>query len=78
MPAYVGLVASKTKWRVIREKLLAREVPPENLECVRAPAGLDLGAETPGEIALSILAEMLAVRENATGLPVSSARKEKK
>lgn len=75
-PAYVGLISSKTKWRVIRERLLAQGIPAENLECVRAPAGLDLGAETPGEIALSILAEMLAVRENATALPMSTSRKE--
>lgn len=63
MPAYVGLVASKTKWRVIKERLLERGIPAEKLECVHAPAGLELGAETPGEIALSIMAEILAVRE---------------
>ena len=78
VPAYIGLIASKTKWRVIRERLLAQGIPAKNLERVRAPAGLDLGAETPGEIALSILAEMLAVRENATGLPMGTSRKEAK
>ena len=60
---------------VIREMLLAQGIPAESLERVHAPAGLDLGAETPGEIALSILAEMLAVREKATVLPLAAAHK---
>jgi len=42
----------------------------ERLDQVRAPAGLDLGAETQGEIALSVLAEMLAVRRQATAMPM--------
>ncbi len=70
-PAYVGLISSRTKWRVIREMLQARGIPAESLDKVHAPAGLNLGAETPGEIALSILAEMLAVREKASALPMS-------
>jgi len=37
-------------------------VPPERLAALRAPAGLDIGAETPAEIALSILAELVQVR----------------
>jgi xanthine dehydrogenase accessory factor len=78
VPAYVGLISSKTKWRVIREKLLARGIPAEDLEGVHAPAGLELGAETPGEIALSILAEMLAVRKHAAALPMSALSRKAK
>lgn len=70
MPAYVGLVASKTKWRVMREALLAKSIPAERLDQVRAPAGLDLGAETQGEIALAVLAEMMVVRRQATATPM--------
>jgi len=70
MPAYVGLVASRTKWRVMREALLAKGIPVERCDQVHAPAGLDLGAETQGEIALSVLAEMMAVRRHATGMPM--------
>ena len=70
MPAYVGLVASKTKWRVMREALLAKGISAERCDQVHAPAGLDLGAETQGEIALSVLAEMMAVRRHATGMPM--------
>ncbi len=70
MPAYVGLVASKTKWRVMRQALLAQGIPAQRLDQVHAPAGLDLGAETQGEIALSILAEMMVVRRQATAAPM--------
>ncbi|MCP5098044.1 MAG: hypothetical protein GY943_21050 [Chloroflexi bacterium] len=65
--AYVALVASKTKARVIRERLVERGLSPEQSSFFRAPAGLDLGAETPAEIALSILSEILAVRRHASG-----------
>ncbi|HEY6058543.1 MAG TPA: XdhC family protein, partial [Candidatus Limnocylindrales bacterium] len=60
--AYVGLVASPTRAGVVREYLDSVEVPPERLAALRAPAGLDLGAETPEEVALSILAELVQVR----------------
>lgn len=70
LPPYVGLVASKTKARVLKERLESRGMAPSRTALVRAPAGLDLGAETPGEIALSILAEILLVRRQATGRPM--------
>ncbi len=73
-PAYVGLVASPTKARVIRERLLARGLPQQAVERVRAPVGLDLGAETPGEIALSIMAEILMLRRKASGRPLAEVR----
>jgi xanthine dehydrogenase accessory factor len=73
-PAYVGLVASPTKHRVLRERLAGRGLPPEALALLRSPTGLDLGAETPAEIALSILAEVLLVRRAASGRPLSEVR----
>lgn len=61
--AYVGLIASPTRAAVVREWLRDEAgVPDERLAALRAPAGLDLGAETPEEIALSILAELVQVR----------------
>ncbi len=54
----VGLIAAETKWRVMREALLAQGISAERCDQVHAPAGLDLGAETQGEIALSVLAEI--------------------
>jgi len=78
MPAYVGLIASKTKWRVMRQALLAQGISAERLDQVRAPAGLDLGAETQAEIALSVLAEMLAVRRQATAMPMVTLQGKRK
>ncbi len=59
---YVSLVASPTRARVVTESLRAREIPDERLRRLKAPAGLDLGAVTPEEIAVSILAEIVARR----------------
>ena len=61
--SYVGLVSSPTRAAVVRAWLRDEAgVPPERLAALRAPAGLDLGAETPAEVALSILAELVQVR----------------
>jgi xanthine dehydrogenase accessory factor len=61
--AYVGLVTSPTRARVMRAWLHDEAgIPEERLAALRAPCGLDLGAETPEEIALSILAELVQVR----------------
>jgi xanthine dehydrogenase accessory factor len=61
--SYVGLVASPTRSAVVRTWLQEENgMADERLAALRAPAGLDLGAETPEEIALSILAELVQVR----------------
>ena len=60
--AYVGLVASPTRAAAIREYLAGEGIAPERIAAVRAPAGLDLGAVTPTEVAVSILAELVQVR----------------
>jgi xanthine dehydrogenase accessory factor len=61
--SYVGLVASPTRAAVVRAWLRDEaRVPDDRLAALRAPAGLDLGAETAEEIALSILAELVQVR----------------
>jgi xanthine dehydrogenase accessory factor len=58
---YVAFVGSRKKADALRTKL-APDVAPERLARLKAPAGLDLGAITPDEIAISILAEIVAVR----------------
>ncbi len=80
-PAYLGVVASGRRFAQIRETLLARGVAGEALARVKSPAGLDIGARTPEEIAVSILAEIVQVRRRlaaepaaAAGLPVAAAR----
>lgn len=67
---YIGLVASRRKAKIIFDGLLERGVPQEDLARVRVPAGLHLGAETPEEIALSIMAEILLLQRGATARPM--------
>lgn len=64
--SYVALLASKNRAREIINSLRQRGVGSDKLASVRAPAGLEIGAETPEEIALSILAEMVATRRTTT------------
>ena len=56
---YVAFVASQTKARKILEYLRGKGIPPERLSRLRAPAGLEIGAASPEEIAVSILAEIV-------------------
>lgn len=60
--AYVAFVGSRAKTAALRAKLTAAGVPDDAFDRLHAPAGLNLGAITPEEIALSILAEMVARR----------------
>jgi xanthine dehydrogenase accessory factor len=73
-PAYLALVASPVKARTIFEGLRREGIPDEKLAEVRTPAGLDIGAETPAEIALSILAEIVAFSRSRTGRPLSEVK----
>jgi xanthine dehydrogenase accessory factor len=59
---YVGLVASRVRGAAVVAELRAEGVAPERLQALETPAGLDIGARTPEEIALSILARIVAVR----------------
>jgi xanthine dehydrogenase accessory factor len=63
--AYVGAMGSRRTQARRREWLLANDVPEVALAALRAPIGLDIGADAPGEIAVSILAEVVAVRRGA-------------
>lgn len=58
-PRYIGMLGSKHKGRVIFEELEAGGIPRENLAKVRTPVGIDIGAMTPEEIAVSISAELI-------------------
>jgi xanthine dehydrogenase accessory factor len=59
---YVGMIGSKRKIRMIFEDLLARGIPKEALDKVHAPLGLPIGSQTVPEIAVSIVAELIACR----------------
>jgi xanthine dehydrogenase accessory factor len=62
---YLGLIGSGRKVRGVMKRLAAEGVPAGKLEAIRAPIGLSIGAVTPEEIAVSILAEVTAVRHGA-------------
>ena len=64
---YIGMIGSPSKVRAIFRHLLRAGAPRADLERIHAPIGLDLGAETPDEIALSIAAELLLWRRGGTG-----------
>ena len=61
-PAYVGVIASRKRFEHVRGTLLACGVPAAALERVHAPAGLDIGARTPEEIAVSVMAQIVQER----------------
>ena len=59
---YIGCIGSKKKLSICRDRLLAAGFTAEEYARVHAPIGLAIGAETPEEIAVSVTAEMIAVR----------------
>src|SRR5471030_75141 len=63
---YLGLIGSRAKVARIYDELSAAQMPAETLQRVHAPIGLDIGAVTPQEIAVSILAELIAVKHGKT------------
>ncbi len=63
MPAqYIGMIGSRRKVQAVYEQLEAQGVSPESFKRVFAPIGLSIGAATPGKIAVSIVAELIAIR----------------
>ncbi|UCD71351.1 MAG: XdhC family protein [Syntrophobacterales bacterium] len=60
---YVGMIGSRKKIRTIKEELISKGIEKEYFSKLYAPIGLDIGAETPEEIALSIAAEIISVRK---------------
>lgn len=85
-PAYLGVVASPKRWAQARDALLSRGTAADALARAKSPAGLDIGARTPEEIAVSILAEIVRFRRGTAvekaavpagsgmALPVAAAR----
>jgi xanthine dehydrogenase accessory factor len=69
--AYIGLIASRTKARTILAKLRRDNVPEELVRHVTTPIGLDIGAETPAEVAVSTMAQIIMLRKKATGRTLS-------
>jgi xanthine dehydrogenase accessory factor len=70
-PAYLGMIGSRRRVRATYEALIRDGIAAERLAHVRAPIGLDIGAETPEEIALAIAAEIVTVRRGGSGRALS-------
>lgn len=63
--AYVGVIGSKRRWETTRQQLESAGVESEKIERVKSPMGIEIAAETPQEIALSIMAEIIRLRRTS-------------
>ena len=72
---YIGMIGSRRKFIEISKLLESEGVPAEKLERVHSPMGLDIGALTPEEIAVSVVAEMIAARRGQAPSPISLSSK---
>ena len=75
---YIGMIGSQRKIRTMEEELQKQGVPREAFSKLQAPIGLDIGAETPEEIAISIAAEIIAAKKGKLDILESNKRKEQK
>ena len=69
-PAYIGMIGSRRRVRATHEQLAREGFTFEEMKRVRAPVGLDLGGQTPAEIAVSVAAEMVMFHAGGTGVPL--------
>jgi xanthine dehydrogenase accessory factor len=67
---YVGVIGSKRRLRAVRDLVAAAGAPPAFLADLHAPIGLDVGAKSPRELALAIVAELLMAERDGSGMPV--------
>ncbi|MDQ3907569.1 MAG: XdhC family protein, partial [Acidobacteriota bacterium] len=74
-PDYVGMIGSRRRTNIVLERLRESGVAEETLREIRAPIGLDIGAVSPEEVALSILSEIVAERRGGTRAPLSAWRR---
>jgi xanthine dehydrogenase accessory factor len=75
-PAYLGVVASARRFAQVRDRLLARGTAAAALAAIRSPAGVAIGAQTPEEIAVSVLAEIVARRQAPAGAAAAAQETE--
>ena len=75
-PAYIGVIGSRRRWLTTVKGLKEKGVPEEKIASVHSPMGLELNAETPEEIAVSIMAEVLMLKDKGTGKPMKMKQQE--
>ena len=71
--AYVGMIGSRRKIALMWKELEAEGIPRATLDAVHSPIGLDIGADSPEEIAVSIVAELIQIRRSQ-GKPAHTAQ----
>ena len=71
---YIGVIGSRKRWNATVKELKRIGIPTEWLARIHSPIGLGIGAETPEEIAVSILAEILMLRSGGTGRPMQDPK----
>ena len=74
-PDYIGMIGSKRRTSIVIERLREKGVSEELLKKIHAPIGLDIGAVSPEEVALAIIAEIVASRRGASGESLSAWRR---
>ncbi len=74
-PDYMGLIGSKRRTTIVINRLREAGTDEEELQKIRAPIGLDIGAVSPEEVALAIMAEIVAERHGAAGGSLSAWRR---
>ena len=70
LPHYIGMIGSRRRVRATHEQLLRDGFATEEMARVRAPVGLDLGGQTPVEIAVAVAAEIVMIHSGGTGVPL--------
>ncbi len=68
---YIGVISSGRRWKLTEDQLIKSGVKKDRIQMVHAPIGLDIKAETPEEIAISIMAEIIQVKRDGTKLSLS-------
>jgi xanthine dehydrogenase accessory factor len=76
--AYIGIIGSRRRWETAAAELERRGVAAANLERIHSPMGLELNAETPEEIAVSILSEIIRLRRGGSGEAMRHAPRTKR
>ena len=74
-PAYIGMIGSRRRVRATYVQLVDEGIDRALIDRIHAPVGLDIGSETPEEIAVSVAAELVMLRRGGTGVPLKDVER---
>jgi xanthine dehydrogenase accessory factor len=74
-PAYIGMIGSRRRVRATYVQLVEEGFGRDLIDRIHAPVGLDIGAETPEEIAIAVAAELVMLRRGGTGVPLKDVER---